>query len=105
VNGELPIFPAASIAVHVTVVWAIGKVDPDGGVHDTGTEPSTSSNADAENDTNAPLGPVAGTVIADGTVTTGGRMSSASDKGAPTRMSRLTATITPTFRVTAAPRR
>jgi hypothetical protein len=66
------VFPAASCAEHDTVVAGpTAKVDPDGGVHDTGTEPSTSSNADAENDTDAPLALVAGTVIGPGTDTTG----------------------------------
>ena len=33
VNVVLPIFPAASVAVHVTVVTPRGNKVPDGGVH------------------------------------------------------------------------
>ncbi len=33
VRGELK--PLASVAVHVTVVWPIAKVDPDAGAHAT----------------------------------------------------------------------
>src|SRR5262249_61306183 len=37
------LLPALSSAVHVTVVSPSGKVEPDSGLHLTGTEPSTSS--------------------------------------------------------------
>ena len=43
-----PVFaelPWASVAEHVTVVVAIGKVDPDAGTQATGTAPSTRSTA------------------------------------------------------------
>ena len=36
-------FPDLSVAVHVTVVVPIGNVEPEGGAHITGTEPSTRS--------------------------------------------------------------
>ena len=36
-------FPCESVEVHVTMVVPIGKVEPEGGVHITGTDPSTRS--------------------------------------------------------------
>ena len=35
VNVQVPVFAAASVAVHVTVVVPTGKVDPDAGAHTT----------------------------------------------------------------------
>jgi hypothetical protein len=47
VNEFFPTLPVVSVAVQLTVVVPIGNVDPDAGVHVTGTEPSTGSVADA----------------------------------------------------------
>jgi nitrogen fixation protein len=71
----LPLFPDASEAVHVTVVGPNGKKEPDGGVHEAATVPSTASDADAENVTGAPPGPVAARDRLPGTLTTGGVVS------------------------------
>lgn len=38
-NEHVPVFPTASLAVHVTVVVPTGKVDPDAGTHVTVTGP------------------------------------------------------------------
>ena len=32
-NEHVPVFPTASVAVHVTVVVPTGKVEPDAGTH------------------------------------------------------------------------
>jgi hypothetical protein len=40
-NDALALRPPESVAVQLTVVVPIGKVDPDGGVQVTGTVPST----------------------------------------------------------------
>jgi hypothetical protein len=63
------------VAVQVTVVVAIGNVDPEPGVHVGVTAPLTMSVADAEKETTAPLGPVASAVMSPGTVTAGGVVS------------------------------
>jgi hypothetical protein len=75
VKLPVPVLPALSIAVHVTVVARTGKTDPDAGVHDTPTLPSTMSAAEAEKLTAAPFALPAGTVMFDGTLTTGGVVS------------------------------
>src|SRR5215831_19468863 len=75
VNDAEATLPALSDAVHVTVVVPSGKVDPDAGVHVTGTTPSTSSSADAVYVTTAPAGLVASAVMFAGTVITGGIVS------------------------------
>lgn len=54
---------ALSVAVHVTVVAPIGKVDPLAGVHAGVIAPSTESFALGENVTVAPLAEVACTVM------------------------------------------
>ena len=56
------VFPAASLAVHVTVVVPIGKVDPDVGVQTTATEPSIASRAEAVKVAIAPAALVAACV-------------------------------------------
>src|SRR5437868_12405408 len=43
VNVEVAVFPAASVAVHVTVVVPSGNKEPTPGEHETGTLPSTRS--------------------------------------------------------------
>ena len=55
-------FPAASVAVHDTVVLPIGKVDPDAGVQTTTTVPSIASRAEALNVATAPAALVAARV-------------------------------------------
>ena len=72
VNEAAPSFPAWSLAVHLTVVSPNGNVEPDVGVHEAETGPSTSSSADAEKFTSAPDPLVASSVISAGTDTTGG---------------------------------
>jgi hypothetical protein len=67
--------PALSLAEQVTVVVPSGNVEPEAGVHVTGTEPSTGSEAEAVNLTTAPLALVAGTVMSDGSVKVGGVLS------------------------------
>jgi hypothetical protein len=68
------VLPAASLAVQVTVVVPIGNVEPLAGVHEKLVTP-TSSVAVAEYVTTVPPGPAASTVMSDGTVTTGGVVS------------------------------
>jgi hypothetical protein len=46
VNWQLLVFPAASLAVHVTGLGAMAKVDPEAGLQVTATSPSTISWAD-----------------------------------------------------------
>jgi len=75
-NVAEPTFIAASVAVHVTVVEPIANVDPDDGAHTAGSDPSTASFAVAVKVTTAPVGPVASTFWLEGTVTTGGTVSS-----------------------------
>ena len=68
----LPVLPAASVAVQVTVVVPRPKVEPEAGAHVTGTLPSTRSVALAVKVTTAPDGPVASIpVMFAGTVTAG----------------------------------
>ena len=63
-------FPAASFAVHVTVLVPIGNVEADGGRHENDVTP-TASSAPASYETDAPSGAVAFVVMPPGTVTTG----------------------------------
>src|SRR4029079_8121130 len=42
-NSQGPVFPALSVAVHFTLVWPRENVEPDGGLHIVGKEPSTMS--------------------------------------------------------------
>jgi len=65
------VLPAASVAEQLTVVVVIPNVEPEAGVHVTGTAPSTLSVAVALYVTAAPDGPVASAVIAEGRVNTG----------------------------------
>jgi len=74
-NDPDAMLPALSLAEQETEVVPGGNVEPEAGVHVTGTEPSTRSEAEAENVTTAPLGPVASTVLSAGTVTTGAVLS------------------------------
>jgi hypothetical protein len=72
VKDPLAWFPWASVAVHVTVVEAIANVEPLDGTHEGVIGPSTVSLAEAENVTEAPLGPVASAVGGDGRERVGG---------------------------------
>ncbi len=75
VKLAVPVLPAASVAVQLTVVGPTGNRDPEAGTQAGVRAPSTSSVALAVNVTTAPVGPVAGTVMSAGTVTTGGVVS------------------------------
>jgi hypothetical protein len=75
VNVAVPSFSRVSVAVHVTVVVPTGNTLPDGGVHVTGTTPSTMSNAVATKGTTAPPGFSVSTAMLAGTVTIGGVVS------------------------------
>jgi hypothetical protein len=70
-----PVIPALSVTVQVTLVEPSANVEPDAGVQVGVKTPSTRSEAEAENVTTVPLGPVAFTVMSAGTVTTGGVLS------------------------------
>jgi len=63
-TGNVPVaaFPCASVAVHVTVSFPNGNVEPDGGLQTGLTGPSTRSVAFARYVTGAPDGPVACTI-------------------------------------------
>jgi hypothetical protein len=74
-NDAKPVFPALSVAEQVTLVDPITNVEPEAGLQVGVIAPSTTSEAEAENVTIAPLGPVALTVMLPGTVTTGGVLS------------------------------
>src|SRR5919109_3065614 len=65
-------FPAASVAEHVTIVVAMGKIVPDCGEQVAPTMPSMLSTAVALNVTVTPCGLFASKVISAGTVNTGG---------------------------------
>ena len=74
-NAE-PMLPAASVAVHLTLVIPSGKVVPEGGEQDVVSDPLTMSVADEEKVATAPLGPVASRVVGSpDIVTTGGVVS------------------------------
>jgi hypothetical protein len=70
-----PALPALSVAEHVTLVEPNANVEPDEGVQVGVEEPSTRSEAEAENVTTAPVGSVSSTVMSAGTVTTGAVLS------------------------------
>ena len=70
-----PVLLAASVAEQFTVVVVIPNVEPEAGMHVTGTVPSTLSVAVAVYVTTAPDGPVASAVIGEGSVNTGGVVS------------------------------
>ena len=63
------------MAEHVTEVTPSGNVDPEAGLHDTGTGPSTMSVAEGAKETAAPDGPVASAIVSAGSVNTGGVVS------------------------------
>ena len=68
----VPVFPAASVAVHVTVVTPIGNMDPDAGVHVGPLVTSLSSVAETEYVMGGvPVGVSVETVMSEGTVTVG----------------------------------
>src|SRR5215212_1716882 len=69
--GLVASFPAASVALQLTVVSPSGNVEPEAGSHVTFTEPSTSSVADASNVTSAPFGPVASSTLLPGSINSG----------------------------------
>ena len=73
VTLKLPfaVLPAASLAEQLTVVAAMGNVEPDAGVQDTGTLPSTASVAEAEYVIALPDGPEASSVILAGRLKSG----------------------------------
>jgi len=75
VNEALPVLPWESVAVHVTVVVPRGNVLPEAGEQLGVSEPETRSLADAENVTTVPAGLLVAVVIAAGTVTEGGVVS------------------------------
>jgi hypothetical protein len=70
-NDAEPVLPALSVAEQVTFVEPKANVEPDAGVQLGVKTPSTRSEAETENVTTAPVGPVALTVISAGTVTIG----------------------------------
>lgn len=70
------VFPAASVALQVTVVVPIGNVEPEAWSQpDVARSPSGSAKV-TMNGTSAPAGLVAATVMSAGTVITGGEPSS-----------------------------
>ena len=83
VNDAVPVLPAASVALHVMVVVAIGNVEPEAGEHVAGRGPSTSSVAVAVNVTTLPAELVASNVILAGTVRIGGVVSAVLPPSAP----------------------
>ncbi len=74
-NVAFALFPRESVAVHDTVVVPTGNVLPDDGEQVGSMAPSTMSDADAENVTGAPFGPVASVTMSPVTVTLGGVVS------------------------------
>jgi hypothetical protein len=75
-NAADPVFECASVALQVIPIVPRPNVEPDRGEHVTGSElPSTRSLALAEKLTGAPLCPVAGVDMSEGTVTVGGVVS------------------------------
>ncbi len=69
-----------SLAEQLTVVVAIGKVEPEAGAHVTGREPSTASLAVAVKLTTAPAELVACAVMLAGSVSTGGVVSAGASR-------------------------
>src|SRR5712691_11538662 len=67
----VPVLPCASVAEQVTVVWPIGKLDPEAWSQLGVIDPSTLSFADTENVTEVPAGFSLSTEKSAGTVTTG----------------------------------
>jgi hypothetical protein len=83
VTVKLPfaVLPDESVAEQLTVVVPMGNVEPEAGVHVTGTEPSTSSVAVAVYVTTAPDALVASTVMLDGSERVGAVVSVVSGEG------------------------
>jgi hypothetical protein len=76
VNDPVAVFPCPSVAEQVTVVTPSGNVAPDAGEHGiVWIGPETASVADTAYATGAPEAPIADTVIAVGSVSTGGVVS------------------------------
>ena len=75
VNDAVPVLPWASVALHVTVVIPRGNRDPEDGAQEGESAPSNRSEAVDENVTTAPPGPVASTVMGEGTDKEGGVVS------------------------------
>ena len=75
VNELVPVLPTLSVAVTVTGVAPIGKVEPDGMELVVGALPLTTSTADVVKLTTAPAAPVASTNRLPGVVMTGGAVS------------------------------
>ena len=67
VNVRVPVLPAASVAVQVTVVVPSGNVAPEAGAHAAATAPLTRSVAVTVNGTTAPADEVASRTIGAGT--------------------------------------
>src|SRR3989454_12710758 len=61
-NEPVAVLPCASDAVHRTATVTRGNVDPEAGLHDTGTGPSTMSVAEGAKDTAAPDAPLAAAI-------------------------------------------
>jgi hypothetical protein len=74
-NDPDAVLPALSLAEQETEVVPGGNVEPEAGLHVTGTEPSTRSDAEALYFTTAPLELVACTVISAGSFNIGGVVS------------------------------
>ena len=74
-NESAEVFPAASVAEHVTVVVPIGNVSPEAASQSGITSPSTSSVAETSKSTVVPLGSLVITVVSLGTITVGGVVS------------------------------
>lgn len=67
-----PRLPAASVAVHVTVVVPNGKIEPGAGEQLGDNDPLTVSTAVAENVATAPVGPVASRITGNPDIKTDG---------------------------------
>src|SRR2546425_3647913 len=75
-NEPVAVLPCASVAVHRTAVVPRGNIDPEAGLQDTGTGPSTMSVAEGTKETAAPDGPAASAIASAGIVNAGGGPSS-----------------------------
>ena len=80
---------SSSVAVHVTEVGPIGKVDSEGGLHVTGIGRPLSSTADAAYVTAAPAKLEPPTVRSGGTVMRGGSPAVATGAATPARTTRV----------------
>jgi hypothetical protein len=75
VKPPVAVLPAPSVAEQLTVVVPRGNVDPEGGVHDAGSEPETASVAPAEYVTVLPAAESASAVMFAGSSSEGGVVS------------------------------